>query len=188
MKKYIFFTAFLMTGVLLSTGSMAQRSDDSHKKTEEIVIRNKGDKNIKTTIEINGDSITVNGKPLSEYHGENVSIIKRDFIRDRSHRFFISPENGEDMDLNVPDNDFDKDFNKDFDNPGSRTFLGILTEKATDGVKITSVVTGSAAEKAGLQKEDIITRIDDKKITSPEGLMDIVKSYKPGDNIKIDYL
>ncbi len=69
-----------------------------------------------------------------------------------------------------------------------RTFLGVITQKATDGVKITSVIKGSAAEKAGLQKDDIISRVNDKKITSPEDLMEVVKSYKPDDNVKIDYL
>jgi serine protease Do len=50
------------------------------------------------------------------------------------------------------------------------------------------VIKGSAAEKAGLQKEDIITRVDDKKIGSPEDLMEVVRSHKPNDNVKIDYL
>jgi serine protease Do len=180
MKKYIFFAVFFVTAVLLSTNSQAQKPETRDKKTKEIIIRKNGDKNTKMTIEIDGDNITVNGKPLSDYHGDDVSIIKRDFMRDRSRNFLWSPENDEDMDVNVFDNDME--------NEGSRTFLGVITEKATDGVKITNVIKGSSAEKAGLLKDDIITQLNDKKINSPEDLMEAVKSYKPEDNVKIDYL
>ena len=75
MKKHIFFTGILMAGILLSTDSQAQKPETDHKKTKEIIIRKNGDKDIKTTIEIDGDNITVNGKSLSDYHGDDVSII-----------------------------------------------------------------------------------------------------------------
>ena len=182
MKKHIFFTGILIAGLLLSTHSQAQKPETDHKKTKEIIIRKNGDKDIKTTIEIDGDNITVNGKPLSDYHGDDVSIIQRDFMKDRSHKFLVSPE-GEDMEINAFDNDWDNDLVG-----GSRPFLGVMTEKEKEGVKITEVVKGSAAEKAGLQEDDIMTRLNDKKISSPEDLMDGVKSYKPADNVKIDYL
>jgi serine protease Do len=180
MKKYIFFAGILLAAVLMSTGSRAQNVESRDKKTKEIIIRKSGDKNTKTIIEIDGDSIMVNGKPLADYHGDDVSVIKRDFMRRNSHSFLWSPENDEDMNLNFSyDHDIDAK---------PRTFLGVISEKSTDGAKITSVIKGSAAEKAGLQKEDVITRVDDKKIISPETLMEVVRSYKPNDNIKIDYL
>jgi serine protease Do len=101
-------------------------------------------------------------------------------MKRNSHNFLFSPENDEDMEINAFDNDMEIG--------GSRTFLGVITEKATDGVKITNVIKGSGAEKAGLQKDDIITQVNDKKIISPEDLMATVRSYKPDDNVKIDYL
>jgi serine protease Do len=194
MKKHILFTGILAATVLLSFNSQAQKSESIEKKSEtkdgktkEIIIRKNGDKETKTTIEIDGDNITVNGKPLADYHGDDVSIIKRD-IRDRSHNFLITPGNGNDMELNAFGNDWDNDVDLGDDNGRTRPFLGVMTEKTSDGAKITSVVKGSAAEKAGLQKDDIITSLNDKKIASPEELMDVVKTYKPADNVKIDYL
>ena len=179
MKKYIFFAGILVAAVLLSINSPAQKPGSRDKKTKEIIIRNNGDKNTKMTIEIDGDSISVNGKPLSDYHGDDVSIMKRDFMKGHSHNFLFTPENDEDNDMNV--------FAEDWD-AGSRPFLGVITEKVSEGAKITNVIKGSRAEKAGLLKDDIITQLNDKKIISPEDLMEAVKSYKPEDNVKIDYL
>ncbi|MEP6927546.1 MAG: PDZ domain-containing protein [Ginsengibacter sp.] len=178
MKKNIFFAALLATTLLLSINAWSQKPGNDDKKSKEIVIRQNSDKNTKMTIVVDGDNITVNGKPLSDYHDGEVSIMKRDLKRN-SHNFLFTPENDEDMELNVDD---------DMENVKPRTFLGVITEKTTDGVKITSVINGSAAEKAGLQKDDIITMLNDKKIISPEDLMDAVKFYKPDDNVKIDYI
>jgi serine protease Do len=49
-------------------------------------------------------------------------------------------------------------------------------------------VDGSSAQKAGLQEGDIITRIGDKAITSPEDLRKAIGSLKPGDNAECSYL
>ena len=180
MKKHIFFAGILVAALLLSTDSRAQKTGIRDKKTKEIVIRKNGDKNTKMTIEIDGDSISVNGKPLSDYTGDDVNVTTRDYMKRNSHNFLFSPENDEDMDVNV--------FENDMENGEPRTFLGVITDKVTDGVKITSVIKGSSAEKAGLLKDDIITRVNDKKITSPEDLIEAVRSYKPDDNVKIDYV
>ena len=51
----------------------------------------------------------------------------------------------------------------------------------TQGVFVCSVEPGSAAEKAGLQMGDVITKIDDKTITSYEDLVAAKKSYSAGD-------
>ena len=51
----------------------------------------------------------------------------------------------------------------------------------TQGVFVCSVEPGSAAEKAGLKMGDVITKIDDKTITSYEDLVAAKKSYSAGD-------
>lgn len=51
----------------------------------------------------------------------------------------------------------------------------------TQGVFVCSVEPGSAAEKAGLRMGDVITKIDDKTITSYEDLVAAKKSYSAGD-------
>ena len=77
MKKNIFYGAVLIVACMISTESWAQNPSPKDKKTEEIIIRKNGDKDNKMTIQVNGDSITVNGKPLSEYHDGDVTIMKR---------------------------------------------------------------------------------------------------------------
>jgi membrane-associated protease RseP (regulator of RpoE activity) len=54
---------------------------------------------------------------------------------------------------------------------------------APDGVGIISIIEGSGAEKAGLQKNDVITGIDDIAIITP---MDFQKAdLKPGDTVTV---
>lgn len=178
MKKYIVYAAMLGTMSLLSFNSYSQKNENEKKKSEEIIIRSNGDKDQKMTIQVDGDNITVNGKPLSEFHDGEVSIMKRDFNDDNSHNFVFTPRN---------------QFNEDggfgtfnYSNK-PRTFLGVETEKADDGLKITNVIKGSSAEKAGLQNGDIISKVDDKKIGSPDDLIETIRAHKPNDEVKIYY-
>jgi len=66
-----------------------------------------------------------------------------------------------------------------------RKELGV---KGREGVLIVEVVPGSPAEKAGLEEDDVIVRIDDKEVREPEDLIDAVKTKKPGDKVKVEYL
>jgi serine protease Do len=68
----------------------------------------------------------------------------------------------------------------------SRGFLGVKTEK-DNGAKVTEVTAGSPAEKAGLKVGDIITKIDDVAVTSPEDLSKAVGAYKPNEKVTITY-
>lgn len=179
MKKNIFFAGILMTGVLFSTNTFSQKNAPHEKKTEEIIIRKNGDKTTKMTVEINGDSVTVNGKPLSDYQEGDVSVIQKDFMNRDSHNFLYAPDNKK-MDFDI--------FKNDITNAKPHSFLGVMMDKSEDGVKITEVIKGSGAEKAGLAIGDVITKLDDKKITSPEDLALAVKSHKPGDEVKVYYL
>ena len=56
-----------------------------------------------------------------------------------------------------------------------------------EGVGITAVADGSAAQKAGLQRGDIITKIGDKKVTSAEDLISELEYYAAGDQVTITY-
>ncbi len=190
MKK-IFISAFLLgISTLLSFNSYSQKPENQKKKSEEIIIRSNGDKDKKMTIQVDGDNITVNGKPLSEFHDGDVTIMKRDFKDRNSHNFVFTPGN-ENMDMQIYKNEMNDDepgiFNNEMNNTEPRTFLGVETEKTNEGVTITNVIKGSSAEKAGLQNGDIITKLDDTKITSPEDLMKVVRSYKPDNEIKVSY-
>lgn len=62
-------------------------------------------------------------------------------------------------------------------------YLGVQIADATStsGAQITTVVSGSPADKAGLQVGDVITAIDGKPIRNADDLTARVNSYKPGD-------
>lgn len=53
------------------------------------------------------------------------------------------------------------------------------------GIYVTQVVAGSAAERAGIQKGDIITEFDGREITSMQNLSDVLRYYKAGSEAKI---
>ncbi len=54
------------------------------------------------------------------------------------------------------------------------------------GVLVGAVIKGSGAEKAGMERGDIITKIDDKTINTVEELIEIVRSHKLGDVLKVE--
>jgi C-terminal processing protease CtpA/Prc len=73
---------------------------------------------------------------------------------------------------------------------GRKAQLGVMIEETTDakGVLITEIIEDSAAEKAGLQSGDVITKINDAKITDPESLLNQVKDREAGEVIELSFL
>ena len=59
---------------------------------------------------------------------------------------------------------------------------------AVSGVYINEVVKGSAAEKAGLKKNDVIIAIDGQKITDASSVQAKVGTYRPGDQADITFI
>lgn len=169
-------------------------SDDKQrperKETQEIIIRQNGDKEIKLKVEVDGDKITVNGKPLSEFKDKDITINKRKMtITDGDHVMsFNMPNEGWEKFGENFGQQFGENFEKQWEqNDEKGAFLGVTTETEGNAVKIVEVVKGSAAEKAGLKKDDIITKVGDEKITSPQVLSDVIGFKKPSDEIKITY-
>jgi serine protease Do len=171
MKRIIFAGAITFGFVFTTLTGFSQSVKKPVQKGEEIIIRKNDDSKAKTVIVIDSNRITINGQPLSDYVGD-VKVITRKFMGGNSGNSLFMPGTK----LNF------ENFNS------SRTFLGVLSEKSDKGVLIKTVTKGSSAEKAGLKEQDIITKLGDKKITSPEELADAVKSYKPGDEVTINYL
>jgi S1-C subfamily serine protease len=60
-----------------------------------------------------------------------------------------------------------------------------LQNKLVEGAYITQIIKGSPAEKAGLQEEDIVLQLDDKKISGTElkMLTKLIAEKKPGDKV-----
>lgn len=59
------------------------------------------------------------------------------------------------------------------------------TYNMPNGIYVTKVAEGSAAEKAGIQKGDILTEFDGKEVTSMENMQEILKYYKAGKKAKV---
>ncbi len=178
MKKIIlaFFPWFFFGFSIKAIAQNDQDKKDGIKETEEIVIRK--NENVKTNInvQINGDEVLVNGKPLSEFKDDNITVNKRK----------MTVKRGGGRTMTVGDNDAPMIWNNDDEEHGA--FLGVSTEKTEQGAKITQVNKESAALKAGLQNGDIITKLEDKKIEGPQSLYEAVNSKKPKDEVKITYL
>ena len=62
-----------------------------------------------------------------------------------------------------------------------------LPKDIESGVAVLEVISSSPAEKAGLQKGDIITKIDDEEITSVAKLRYELYKHSPGEKINITY-
>jgi len=56
-----------------------------------------------------------------------------------------------------------------------------------DGAAVGEVTQGSAADEAGLRAGDVITKVDDRLITSSDELVATVRSYRPDDEVELTY-
>jgi membrane-associated protease RseP (regulator of RpoE activity) len=80
---------------------------------------------------------------------------------------------------------------------GRTAFLGVSTQnlneelikehglKVKEGVYISEVTSGSAAEKVGLKAGDVIVELDGKPVRGPEELTQAVRAKAPGDKVEL---
>jgi len=68
-----------------------------------------------------------------------------------------------------------------------RPVLGVHLENSDEGVRVIKVVPNSPAERAGIQAEDLIKKINGKEVKSIEELTGTIKKMKAGDEVKIAY-
>ena len=73
---------------------------------------------------------------------------------------------------------------RELNSPASKD-LGI---KETEGFYIIKISKNSGAEKAGLQKGDIITRIDNQNITSYADLSGYINTKRPNDKVEVNFI
>lgn len=181
MKKTVRGVLLLMLGgaFLAPLTLMAQPEEKEKKKEgEQIIITRTGNTGDKVVIEVDGDKVLINGKPASEYKGDDVKV-NRTKIKDvwafggRGANAFAPSVRENFMMLSADSN---------------RAMLGVTTEKGEQGAEVASVTENSAAEKAGLKKGDIITKVGDKSISSPDDLSKAIREKKVGDKIEVTYL
>jgi serine protease Do len=182
MKKLLLTAAVLgFTGwagtVMAQDEKVKEKDKDKKKESQEVIIRTKTDVDTKVTVEIKGDKITINGKPMSEFKDDNVTINKRNVTvwDSRNKRAY-----------EVAADDLMKGYNT-WNDGESRAFLGVTTEEVDGGARINEITKESAAEKAGLKNGDVITKINDKKVDGPESLLDVITDMKPKDEVTVYY-
>jgi S1-C subfamily serine protease len=74
---------------------------------------------------------------------------------------------------------------------GESAFLGIQvagSSNASNGVRVSGTVAGSAAAKAGLKAGDRITSLDGQAVTTNASLRALIAPHHPGDTVRIGWV
>jgi serine protease Do len=195
-------------GVIVITTKKKNKEDASKDKKElkEVTVKvlNKEGKSLKINKEdkkengelneervnvlIDGDKIIINGEEVTEDdpringQGKNGVILKKLMTPGKNSKGNKLVE-GKPLDLNIDDV-------LTFATPAqsNAAFLGVLSEDNELGAKINEVSEGSPAEKAGLHEGDIITNVNDTKITGPKDLYEAIGKFKPSEKVQISIL
>lgn len=182
MKKVFNQINFLLLAAAIAVPAVAFSQDDKDKEAkekkeaEQIIITRKGDSGKKVVIEVIGDKILVDGKEVKESDKDGDIIVRRHKIKD------VWAFGGDGLTTTLQN--YGRNFRM-FDMSENRAMLGVTTEQAEGGAEVQTVSEGSAAEKAGLKKGDIIRAIDDTKIETPDDLSEAIREHKPGDKVSI---
>jgi putative serine protease PepD len=58
----------------------------------------------------------------------------------------------------------------------------------TQGAQVQTVENGGPADKAGLAKGDVITKVDDEVIDGSESLVATIRGHRPDDKVTLTYV
>ncbi len=170
--------------LLLLLGTLSLRSLQAQDiRSQEIIIQRDGDRENRISIEVIGDSVWVNGKPMDKDSMDGLFFRKRSMPFGKDDDLFSF-----DMDGWMNGSPFNGNGRFRSNKTDSLAFLGVQTERDESGAKITSIEAGSAAEKAGLKTGDVITQLQELPVTDPASLSKIVQAQKPGSVVQINYI
>lgn len=186
MRKLIFIGGILAWMLGAVSTVFAQDNEKKMDDFDEIIIRKKGEGTNKVTIEIKEGEVSVNGKPIEEFDEEGLIIRKRKIPRippigatPRFRQFYYSP--GEPLE-NL------EELQGGMTGSGKKALLGVSTENGKEGAKVVQVMEGSGAEKAGIQRGDIITKVNQDNIETAADLIKSIGSYQPGEEVTVTYI
>ena len=158
-------------------------------------------KKVNLSIVIDGDKITINGKPADKNDprlkmmsrssiskdGKRKKVIIQDITTEEEPEIKELPEMEERPEMEEGSDDV-MDLMAPPPPPTNAAFLGVMSEENEKGAKINIVSENSPAEKAGLLPNDIIKKVNDKNVDGPKSLYEVVGTMKPNDKITITYL
>ena len=194
MKKII---SLFMAGCLVVTAANAQEEKKVVivKRMDTTIVHGKADGPEKMTVTVENGKITVNGKTIEGVNlpemmgGANgmpkVMMFKSDDANGSIAKLDgkvseIKIRKGMPLDMSKMGESFDFTMN---DGPK----LGISIEDVSEGTgaKVVEVTEGSAAAKAGITKNDVITAVDGAAINDVAALQEKAAQLKAGDDINI---
>ena len=170
--------------VLTKEGTSLKNNKEDKKENSELTEE-------RVNVLIDGDKIIINGEEVGENdpringQGKNGVILKRMGTVGKNSKGNKLVE-GRPLDMNG-----ELDMNGlTFATPAqsNAAFLGVLSEDNELGAKINEVSEGSPAEKAGLHEGDIITNVNDTKITGPKDLYEAIGKFMPSEKVQISIL
>jgi membrane-associated protease RseP (regulator of RpoE activity) len=135
-----------------------------------------------------GDKVTVkylrDGKELSK--AIELGESKADRIVVKDFNFDFNEDDFRKQMEKLGDMDFDFDFSFDDDAP----FFGVTPGKESDekGVELGTVVSGSSAEKMGLQAGDRILKLNGKSVEDFGDLAEYISEQKAGEELSVEYV
>ena len=151
-------------------------SEDDGDGRKKIVIEKKikNGKEEKMVIVVDGETVTINGKPAKDFNG--------------NMHFFKEGEFDGDINVHVAPNMMSKGramFRNLNPTQSNKAMLGVVTEKNDQGAKVTDITNESAAAKAGIKEGDIIVGVNSDKISDENNLVKIIGKYKPDENVDV---
>jgi serine protease Do len=183
MKRMIYLLSAVALATLLIVPASLHAQDEKDKEKdksdkkdiEQIIVTKKGNTKEKIVIEVDGEKVTVNGKPIEELKDGDITVNRHEL------KGYTMPSGGFSYNWNDNKGLF-------YSEKENAAMLGVVTEQVDGGVKITDITDESGADKAGLKEDDVITKVDDKKIDDPDDLTKVIRGHKPGDKVTISYL
>lgn len=196
MKKII---SLFMAGCLVVTAANAQEEKKVVivKRMDTTIVHGKADGPEKMTVTVENGKITVNGKTIEGVNlpemmgGANgmpkVMMFKSDDANGSIAKLDgkvseIKIRKGMPLDMSKMGESFD--FITKFDD-GPKMGISIEDVSEGAGAKVVEVTEGSAAAKAGITKNDVITAVDGAAINDVAALQEKAAQLKAGDAINI---
>src|SRR5260221_988044 len=152
---------------------------------KEIIIRQKGDKDTKITLEIKNGDLFINGKPADKFDDKDIIIEKRDISDDevidipelsytpspfREHEWEDAARVYQRSELDGQRRNLDaqRKMMKSVRVRMNEAFLGVSSKKTDkEGASGLEVTKGSPSEKAGILKGDLMIRCNETNMTDP---------------------